>query len=65
MMSIYSLTCPGILSNLIGSLSRGNRALFNPQGENNACDPNKTKWLAPTRDLKRNLNTFLRVLVTS
>ena len=65
MTSIYSLTCIGISSKLISSLSRSNCALFNPQGENNASHPNKTKWLASTRDLKGTLNNFLEVLVSS
>ena len=55
MTSIYSLTCLGISSKLIGSLPRSNRTLFNPQGKNNTSDPNKTKWLASTRDLKGTL----------
>ena len=65
MTSIYSLICLGFSSKLIGSLPRSNWALFNPQGENNASDPNKTKWLALTRDLKGTLNSFLQVLVSS
>ena len=65
MISIHSLTCLGISSNLIGSFSRSNLALFNPQGVNNAYDPDKRKWLALSRDLKATLNSFFRALVTT
>ena len=34
------------------------KALFNPQRVNNACDPDKRKWLASSRDLKATLDSF-------
>ena len=36
LVSIYSLGDLGVSSNLIGSLSRSNRAFFTPYGVNNA-----------------------------
>ena len=46
MISIYPFTCLGISSNLVGSVSRRNEALFNPQGVNNVCDPDTQKRMA-------------------
>ena len=64
MTCIYSLPCLGISSKLIGPLPWINCALFNPQGENNASDPNETKWLASTRDLKGTLKVGFIIIIS-